>query len=86
MVEINILCELTTMHEDLRDKKAKIYHSEVPQDLLKNPRRQRTKMPSDTSMGLRLSRKKLPKRQDKPIFFLASTPKGGTGGTTKSGK
>ena len=36
MVKEIILCEIMTMHEYLRDKKATIHHSEVPQEFLKN--------------------------------------------------
>ena len=34
--EVNLLCEFTTMHEDLRAKRASILHSEMPSDLLPN--------------------------------------------------
>ena len=34
--EVSLLCEFTTMHEDLRAKKASILHSEMPRDLLEN--------------------------------------------------
>ena len=34
--EFNIFCEFTTMHADLRAKRATIRHSEMPLELLKN--------------------------------------------------
>ena len=34
--EVNMLCEFTTMHEDLRTKKASIFHSKMPSELLTN--------------------------------------------------
>ena len=34
--EVNVLCEFTTMHADLRAKRAQITHSEVPAELLAN--------------------------------------------------
>lgn len=34
--EMNVLCEFTTMHDDLRAKRAQIHHSEMPMELLKN--------------------------------------------------
>ena len=34
--EVNLLCEFTTMHEDLCDKRASILHSKMPSDLLTN--------------------------------------------------
>ena len=34
--EVNILCEFTTMHDDLRAKRSTIHHSEMPLELLKN--------------------------------------------------
>ena len=34
--EVNLLCEFTTMHEDLRAKCASILHSKIPSDLLTN--------------------------------------------------
>ena len=34
--EVNLLCEFTTMHEDLRAKRASIHHSEVPNELITN--------------------------------------------------
>ena len=34
--EVNLLCEFTTMHEDLRAKRASILHSEMPSELITN--------------------------------------------------
>ena len=34
--KVNLLCEFTTMHEDLRAKRASILHSEMPRELLTN--------------------------------------------------
>ena len=34
--EVNVLCEFTTMHEDLREKRADIHHSEMPLELILN--------------------------------------------------
>ena len=34
--EVNLLCEFTTMHEDLHTKRASILHSEMPMNLIKN--------------------------------------------------
>ena len=34
--EVNILCEFSTMHSDLRAKKAAIHHGEVPKELIDN--------------------------------------------------
>ena len=34
--EVNLLCEFTTMHEELRAKRASIMHSEIPSDLIAN--------------------------------------------------
>ena len=50
--EVNLLCEFTTMHEDLRAKRASILHSEMPHELLKNssehPERKKRNTPSPT--------------------------------------
>ena len=34
--EVNALCEFTTIHEDLRAKRAAIHHSEMPLELISN--------------------------------------------------
>ena len=34
--EVNVLCEFTTMHEDLRAKRLAIHHSEMPLELISN--------------------------------------------------
>ena len=34
--EVNVLCEFTTMHEDLHVKRAAIHHSEMPLELISN--------------------------------------------------
>ena len=34
--EVNVLCEFTTMHKDLRAKRAAIYHSDMPLELISN--------------------------------------------------
>ena len=34
--EVNMLCEFTTMNEDLRSKKASILHSKIPSELITN--------------------------------------------------
>ena len=34
--EVNVLCEFTTMHKDLRAKRAAIHHSDMPLDLISN--------------------------------------------------
>ena len=39
--EVNLLCEFTTMHEDLRAKRASIMHSEMPIDLIANSEKER---------------------------------------------
>ena len=34
--EVNVLCEFTTMHEDLHAKRADIHHSEILMELILN--------------------------------------------------
>ena len=34
--EVNVLCEFTTVHEDLRAKRAAIHHSEMPLEIVSN--------------------------------------------------
>ena len=34
--EVNVLCEFTTIHEDLREKRAAIHHSEMLLELVYN--------------------------------------------------
>ena len=45
--EVNLLCEFTTMHEDLCAKRARILHSEMPNDLLTKSTAEKEKTPTN---------------------------------------
>ena len=61
--EVNMLCEFTTIHEDLRAKKASIIHSEMPSELLTNYGK--TSSPPDRIKNL----------PQKPAIDVDATPK-----------